>query len=336
VTIKRSLKKITLSVLRDAGAFSVIANSKRRQNKLLILCYHGIALRDEHEWLGQLYITPDRFHQRLETLKSYGANVVPLNEGIERLRTHSLPPRSVVITFDDGFHDFHHHAVPILLSFGYPCTLYLTTHYCEYRVPIFNLIVSYMLWKSGHSDFNFPAIGIENPMPVRGYRERARAVQAIMHWTNTRRMTTLAKDQVARELAARLRIDYDDLVRNRLLQIMSSSEVNAIAKSGVQVQLHTHRHRTPRDRDLFEREIRDNRERILEYTGSEPFHFCYPSGDYAYEFLPWLRDLGVRSATTCEPGLAKRASEPLLLPRFLDATSVSDIDFESWLCGVQG
>ena len=261
---------------------------RRRQNKLLVLCYHGIALQDEHEWLGQLYITPDRFRQRLEMLKSYGANVVPLNEGIERLRTHSLPPRSVVITFDDGFHDFYHHAVPILQTFQYPCTLYLTTHYCEYRVPVFNLIVAYMLWKSGNVDFDFPEIGIDKTVSVRDYGERAKVVQSIMHRTHTRKMTTLEKDQVARELASHLRIDYDYLLRRRLLQIMSSSEVNAIAKAGVQVELHTHRHRTPRDRDLFEREVRDNRERIREYTGSEPLHFCYPSGDYAYELLPLL------------------------------------------------
>ena len=115
---------------------------------------------------------------------------------------------------------------------------------------------------------------------------------------------------------------------------MSPDEVSAAAKAGVQIELHTHRHRTPRDRDLFQREIRDNRARILEYTGRDPVHFCYPSGDYSQEFLPWLRDLNVKSATTCELGLAKQASEPLLLPRLLDAMNVADADFESWLLGM--
>ena len=41
------------------------------------------------------------------------------------------------------------------------------------------------------------------------------------------------------------------------------------------------------------REIRDNRDRIRDFTGHEAVHFCYPSGDYAPEFLPWLRELGV-------------------------------------------
>ena len=110
---------------------------------------------------------------------------------------------------------------------------------------------------------------------------------------------------------------------------MSSSEVNAIARAGVQIELHTHRHRTPRDRDLFEREVRDNRERIREYTGSEPLHFCYPSGVTSPQFLPWLRECGVKSATTCNHGLSKPGCEPLMLPRFLDSSAVDDIDFES-------
>jgi len=172
-------------------------------------------------------------------------------------------------------------------------------------------------------------------MPIRNEAARAEIVRAVVRWANSAKMTTLEKDHFARDLAKTLRIDYDELVENRLLQIMSPDEVSAAAKAGVQIELHTHRHRTPRDRDLFQREIRDNRARILEYTGRDPVHFCYPSGDYSQEFLPWLRDLNVKSATTCELGLAKQASEPLLLPRLLDAMNVADADFESWLLGMR-
>jgi hypothetical protein len=51
-------------------------------------------------------------------------------------------------------------------------------------------------------------------------------------------------------------------------------------------------------------------------------------------FLPWLKQAGVVSATTCEAGFAARSCNPLLLPRFLDNESLSDIEFESWLTGV--
>ncbi len=333
MTIKSLVKNTVLSALRGSGAFSAVSRSKRRQSRLLILCYHGIALRDEHLWSSGLYIAPDQFRQRLGMLKSLGANVIPLTEGIERLRTNSLPPLSVAITFDDGFYDFHRHAVPILRAFDYPCTLYLTTYYCAHRIPVFNLIVNYMLWKSGNPEVELPAMGIRKPMPARNTHERVKVVEAILR--GAAMLTTWEKDQVAREIGAHLGIDYDELVRSRILQIMSPEEVTATANAGVQIELHTHRHRTPRDRSLFQQEIRDNCTRIQEFTGRGPIHFCYPSGDYAREFVPWLQELGVRSATTCERGLADAASEPLMLPRVLDDADTNTVDFESWLCGVR-
>jgi peptidoglycan/xylan/chitin deacetylase (PgdA/CDA1 family) len=100
------------------------------------------------------------------------------------------------------------------------------------------------------------------------------------------------------------------------------------------VQLHTHRHRAPKDHTLFIREIEDNRKSIQSMTGKSATHFCYPSGDYDRAFLPWLETCGVVSATTCEVGFASRDSHPLLLPRLLDNPALSEIEFEGWLTGV--
>jgi peptidoglycan/xylan/chitin deacetylase (PgdA/CDA1 family) len=87
------------------------------------------------------------------------------------------------------------------------------------------------------------------------------------------------------------------------------------------------------DHDLFVREIRDNRHFIRELTGTNPSHFCYPSGRYDAAFLPWLREEGVTTATTCRVDLANRAHEPLLLPRFVDNMRQSSVRFESWCSG---
>ena len=104
------------------------------------------------------------------------------------------------------------------------------------------------------------------------------------------------------------------------------------------MQLHTHRHRMPRDRDLFAREVEDNIREIQDMTGSEarPAHFCYPCGDYDPQFFTWLRDLGVESATTCQPGLATRHGNPYELPRLLDMPTLSALEFEGWLTGFSG
>ena len=42
-----------------------------------------------------------------------------------------------------------------------------------------------------------------------------------------------------------------------------------LAADGFDIQMHTHRHRTPARMDLFEKELRDNRVRIEELTGRD-------------------------------------------------------------------
>lgn len=334
---KKAAKTVGLSALRGAGLFQMAGRSARRRNRLLILCYHGISLRDEHEWLGGLFIPPALFRERMAVLRRASANVLPLGEAIRRLREGSLPERSVAITFDDGFYDFHVHAAPILREFGYPATLYLTTHYCRYRMPIVNLAIEYVLWKSGRAVVGpLPEIEIRSEVPVTTYDDRQAVKQAMLRFSEENGIDTAGRNELVARLAEAVGVDYGPICDSRILQIMNPDEVAAVAGGGgIDIQLHTHRHRTPRNRELFLREIHDNAAAITEMTGRTPSHFCYPSGDYAAEFLPWLRECGVESATTCELALARPASEPLLLPRLLDDCNVTGLDFESYLYGVR-
>jgi peptidoglycan/xylan/chitin deacetylase (PgdA/CDA1 family) len=128
-------------------------------------------------------------------------------------------------------------------------------------------------------------------------------------------------------------VDYGDLLRRRILQLMSPQEIAELAATQITFELHTHRHRTPRDRSLFTREIQDNRSALEAITNTRTTHFCYPSGDYDPMFLPWLAEQGIVSATTCDPGLASARSQPLLLRRFVDTTGQTSLEFEGWLTG---
>jgi len=326
-TLKKSAKSALLGAMKSVGAFSRAARSEQRRAQLLILCYHGLSIADEHEWLPKLFITPAGFRERLQTLREMGANVLPLGEAINHLHQGTLPPASVVITFDDGFYDFLKFGVPLLNEFQMPATLYLTTHYCDYRLPIVNLALDYIFWKSKKEFVNLP-----DPMPIRNYQERQKVVWKLLEQAENR--NTVEKDQVARQIAQDLGVDYSPLLDRRMLQIMTPEEARKTHNAGIDLQLHTHRHRTPRDKTLFQREIRENSEFIQRITGNTPVHFCYPSGDYCSDFLPWLSEMGVTSATTCEPGLATAQSQDLLLPRFLDDSSVDLLRFQSFVAGV--
>jgi hypothetical protein len=192
-----------------------------------------------------------------------------------------------------------------------------------------------MLWKRRSEVIpDGAAVGLSGPLDVRSAFRRTGVMRRLIQISELEDRTGLQKDEIAAQLARVLKIDYENLKAKRILQIMNAHEVREVASNGVDVQLHTHRHRTPEDEALFRKEIQDNRSRIRELTAAPLVHFCYPSGVYQTEFLPWLRSEHVVSATTCDAGLAQRESESLLLPRFIDNQNRTQIEFESWLTGV--
>jgi peptidoglycan/xylan/chitin deacetylase (PgdA/CDA1 family) len=275
------------------------------------------------------------FEQRLAVLKQGGYNVLSLGEGLQRLRHGDLPPRSVALTFDDGTCDFYKLAYPLLKKYGFPATVYQTTFYADRALPIFPLVCSYMLWKRRDQSLaSNPSIGVPDATVLSSAEARERTVKGMIYFAATRQLSTSQKNEVAAELAGMLGIDFQDLLARRLLQLMNPLEIKELASAGIDFQLHTHRHRTPRDRELFDRELEDNLAVLTTLTESRPVHFCYPSGDYDLQFLPWLTAKGIISATTTVAGLASRRKDPLLLPRFIDTSARTPLEFESWLTGV--
>jgi peptidoglycan/xylan/chitin deacetylase (PgdA/CDA1 family) len=331
----RRLKLTALSASRALGLFHLAGNSRARARQLLILCYHGISIDDEHEWAPGLYMSQAQFAERIALLRQGGYAVLPLDDAVRRLRDGTLPPRSVAITFDDGNFDFYSRAWPVLKAAGMPATVYLTTYYCENSLPIFPLAISYLLWKArGRVASLRLSPHVETVIDARSAEARRRTHDLLVLHAQDMAMSAAEKDQLAAALAEALELDYADIVRRRLLRIMNPSEVRELAGAGVDFQMHTHRHRSPLTRAEYLAEIADNRRRISAYAGRTPSHFCYPSGVAMPEFARWLDEEGVRSATTCEPGMATSRSRHLQLPRLLDHSEMTDVEFEAWLSGI--
>jgi peptidoglycan/xylan/chitin deacetylase (PgdA/CDA1 family) len=331
----KKFKQATLMSLKSTGVARAVQNSRWRRRRLLILAYHGISLDDEHEWNYTQYMPPEVLRSRLEQLRSTRSNVLPLEEAIERLYRNDLPERAVAITFDDGTADFYQKAFPLLQEFAVPATLYLTTFYSQYNRPVFDIMCSYLLWKGREAQLELQQLTGESvTLDLRGAEAQETARVAILRLAHNQRLSAEEKDALLAKLAANIDVDYQTLLARRIMQNLTPGEVSELARAGIDVQLHTHRHRTPKDHALFIREIEDNRKSIQAMTGKVAAHFCYPSGVYDPMFLPWLRESGIVSATTCEPGFASQGADRLLLPRVLDNSALSPIEFEGWLSGV--
>lgn len=331
----RTVKQTALTTMRTAGVFDFAGRSRWRNERLLILGYHGIAQEDEHLWNPSLFVAPEHLAARLRFLRAGGFNVLPLADGLTRLRAGTLPDRSVAITFDDGYVDFYRLAVPILRAYEAPATVYLTSYYSDRPMPVPGITAAYMIWKS--RAFSGPITSLE---PFAGVRfetpEQRRTVSEEVgrYFTNERTLTADEKHGMLERLAAELGFDLARFRNRRIMHVMTPDEAQEVDAAGIDIQLHTHRHWVPRDEAVIRQEIHDNRDRIARITGRQAVDFCYPSGVHYPEILPWLRALGIRSATTCEPGLASADDDPLLLPRFLDHSGVRLVEFEAWATGV--
>ncbi len=329
------------AILRAAwltGFSSAVRRSGWRNARLAILCYHGVSLDDEHDALPELYVSPEHLRRRLEHLRRDGCAVLPLREGLDRLFAGRLPPRSIALTFDDGTRDFSEVAVPLLIEFGMPATVYLTTYYCENPWPVFDTAIRYMLWRGRDSGVDLSdAIGgtSHRPLLLHSAAERTATSAAISHRVRQTASTAVEKQDLLGRVARRVDVDFEAFLAKGQFSIMTPAQVARLPETLIDVQLHTHRHRTPRDEELFAREIIDNRASLNRVLGNRTStHFCYPSGDYGESFLHWLKDLEMTSATTCVPGLASANSHPFLLPRFVDTSLISELAFDSWLSGV--
>ena len=335
--ILKTAKLAALRAARCVGGYAALRGSQWRRERLLILCYHGISLADEHCWNPELYIPGNLFEQRLAAIREQGYNALPLDDALNRLYAGELPPQSLCLTFDDGFHDFAAVAYPLLQKYAIPATVYLTSFYSMYRRPVFDLMCSYLLWKARDRTFEMHRLRIaERSVALAQRSVRQDVASDIRRFANANGYSADDRDELLCRIASELGIDYQALAASRILQIMSAAELAHVDPKLVQVELHTHRHRVPLDKALFQREIMQNRDYINRATQNPVVsaHFCYPSGVTSPVFLPWLRELGIRSGTTCRPGLASRVDEPLMLPRFLDMCAVSSDEFDGWLSGL--
>lgn len=99
----------------------------------LILLYHSVQ-NVRTDPFG-VRVSPRHFAQHMAALRAH-ANPMSLIELVDRLGSGDLPPKSVAVTFDDGYADNLQHAFPAMKRYAIPGTVFIATGYigrdCEY------------------------------------------------------------------------------------------------------------------------------------------------------------------------------------------------------------
>ncbi|HEV7466520.1 MAG TPA: polysaccharide deacetylase family protein [Candidatus Dormibacteraeota bacterium] len=95
-----------------------------------ILMYHYVRVNPvRQDRLGDsLSVTPRDFAAQMALLHHAGVTTVTLDDVVTALGGgRPLPPRAVVLTFDDGYRDFSTAAVPVLRAHGFRATVFVVS-----------------------------------------------------------------------------------------------------------------------------------------------------------------------------------------------------------------
>src|SRR5262249_20375882 len=97
------------------------------------LTYHPVIQpRDAPLYPGVLSATPSGFTDQMRAIAAR-FQVIPLSEVVTALRERGpLPPRALLLTFDDAYRDFAEHAWPVLRSLGLPAVLFVATSFPDH------------------------------------------------------------------------------------------------------------------------------------------------------------------------------------------------------------
>ncbi len=254
---------------------------------------------------------------RFETQMRYLAknfSVVPLFEAFRRLQDGTLPPRSVSITFDDGYADNLTVALPILEQFGLTATVFVATGYIDGGC-MFNDAIAEVISRTTCHELDLRDIGQEH-YEIGSIERRREAIGKIRK--KARFYPPEERNRLV-ELIAKL-ANVDSLPTNLML---SKNQVIELSERGIEIGGHTVTHPvlTSVDDQRARNEIATGKQTLEDWIDKPVRCFAYPNGlpgrDQTEVHAAMARDAGFKLAVTTGRGIARRSSDPYHLPRLV-------------------
>ena len=294
----------------------------KRANLLQIVTYHQI-----HNPFG--------FEEQMAYLSAnyHVISVVDVLDAVAGAK--ALPPRSLLITFDDAYRNFGDFAWPILRKYGLPVTLFVPTAFPGCPEKIF-------WWEQlNHGFRHTPRRDVINTsignFPLTSTSQRERAFKVVREYAKTlpHPQTLAWTDQICRDLDAPSPSEQ---------YVLSWADLRKLAREGVTLGAHTQNH------PLLNRILPEEAEveavgslRDLEREiGSALPILAYPAGGFNDEVVKCLKEAGFILAFTTIRGtndldqsntlrlrrnnIGQQATLPVLRARLLQAS----IGFNQW------
>ena len=280
-----------------SGALSLLERGDAAQGEFLrVLTYHRVDDPAARPWLyPRIMVTPEAFEEQMHFLAD-NYRVLGVPELIELWeKGGSLPPRAVLVTFDDAYRDFAEYAWPILKRYQLPATLFVPTAFPDHPERSF-------WWDRLYQAVTFTSCrtSLDTPMgqvPLRTADERKEAFSRLRDYT---------KSLPHAEAMAWVAEACDELgAAPQASAVLGWNELRKLAKEGVTLGAHTQTHPllnriTP---EQVRAEAAGSLSDLQREIGDVLPILAYPSGGFNADVVTIVQEAGIRVAFTTDTGL---------------------------------
>ncbi|WP_328907691.1 polysaccharide deacetylase family protein [Streptomyces sp. NBC_00234] len=273
----------------------------RAVGRLAVLGYHGV--EDPAAFAAQL----DRLIRTARPV-SLGQVEAAVRDGVP------LPPRSVLVTFDDGDPSVLEHGLPLLTERGIPAVCFVIAGLIGTDEPFWWDELEHLLAHGGTYR------GLSRDIPPHA------AAYALKQLPDAQRLHSFAELRKTASVTA---------PRRRQL---TAADLRTLEAGGVTIGSHTLTHPCLDrcDETTVLDEVHESHRLLTAHLGHAPTAFAYPNGDFDARADAVLRELGYRSGFLYDHALSDPAAQhPLRLSRLRVSTRTSPARFATVLSGLQ-
>ncbi|RDE24816.1 polysaccharide deacetylase family protein [Motiliproteus coralliicola] len=277
------------------------------RQKLSIINYHQVVA--EFDPMRPDEVTATQLTDQMAWI-SRCFNVLTLADAAEHLRNRTLPPRALVITFDDGYQNNATIALPILQHFNLNATFFIASDFLDGGIMWNDRVIEALrAAPSGSIDLKWLELG--QPLldsPESRQLTAHKILIAIKHKPIEER--TEAVDRLCSTIAQPANL------------MLRSEQVQLLAKAGMEIGGHSCSHPILANLDSHNliQEIQDNKLSLQKLIDEPVLSFAYPNGkpikDYNQSTISALKEAGYRQAVTTCAGTSEPSTDLFQLPRF--------------------
>lgn len=300
----------------------------------IILTYHRVAVVDCDPW--GLCVSPENFAEQLQVLRAHGP-CMTVGEMVRRLDAGTLPRRAVAVSFDDGYADNLHAALPLLERQGVPATFFLCPGLLDGKTEFWWDELEHILFRPGTLPQQFE-LKVEGRLikrqliagvPVDGgdlvrhrrwhYTEPPPTDRHALYLELWSQLRPLVHDERAGLLATIAAWAGGSVEPSGSHRPMSAEEAAALGRNSLaEIGAHTMTHPLlpALHPDRQQEEIRVSKETCENIWGRPVNSFSYPHGHFSVCTDGFLKAAGYVSACSGRFGMVTRKAPRFQLPRF--------------------